>query len=178
MVPPKFPELVNESDYIVRAVVTATRSEWVEKRGRRSIFTYVELKVLEIIAGAPPTPLVLEMLGGRVGEDEMTVQGMPRFVPGQEDILFVRGNGRQFYPLTAAMHGRYPVAREQSGVAHVKRSNGLPLRRSEEVALPLEEHRMAEDAQRPIQSGPGLSVELFIESIRAAVDVNHRRPGA
>jgi hypothetical protein len=76
------------------------------------------------------------------------------------------------------MHGRYPIAREQSGVAHVKRSNGQSLRRTEEVKLPLEEHITVQGVQKPTQSGPGLSVELFIESIRAAVDANHRRPGA
>ena len=32
-------------------------------------------------------------MGGRVGDEEMTIQGMPKFDIGHEDILFVRGNG-------------------------------------------------------------------------------------
>ena len=134
VVPPNFDELVNESDYIVRAVVKSVTSEWREKQGHRHIFTFVELEVLEVIHGTPPQPLVLEMLGGEVGGEAMVVQGMPKFEVGQEDILFVRGNGRQFYPLTAAMHGRYPVVRDKGGHAHVTRSNHAALHATAEVA--------------------------------------------
>jgi hypothetical protein len=178
VIPPAFPELVNESDYIVRAVVASTRSAWAEKQGRRSIFTYVELKVLEVIAGTPPQPLVLEILGGQVGDEEMVVHGMPTFAVGQEDVLFIRGNGKQFYPLTAAMHGRYPVAREQNGAASMRRSNDQPLRRTEEVGLPLEHVGSAGEEHQSAQAGPGLSLKVFVEKIRAAVDANHRRPQA
>ena len=177
VIPPDFSELVNESDYIVRARVSSVKSNWITKNGRRNIFTHVELKVLEVISGTPPQPLVLEILGGRVEGEEMVVQGMPQFVIGQEDVLFVRGNGKQFYPLTAAMHGRYPVVREKGGAAHVRRSNDQPLRRTEDVKLPLDEHFSAEKAQYLDESEPGLTVERFIETIRAAIDVN-RRPRA
>src|SRR5690349_11410776 len=87
VVPPDFTELVNESEYIVRAVVKSVKSEWREKDGHRHIFTKVEVEVLEVINGTPPQPLVLDMLGGRVGEDEMVIEGMPKFAVGQEDIL-------------------------------------------------------------------------------------------
>ena len=64
VVPPKFSELVNESDYIVRAAVKSVTSEWRGVPGQGSIYTLVELDVREVIAGTPPQPLVLEMLGG------------------------------------------------------------------------------------------------------------------
>jgi hypothetical protein len=54
--PPTFAELVNESDYIVRAKVKSVTSEWREKQGLRHIFTFVELEVLEVIDGTPPQP--------------------------------------------------------------------------------------------------------------------------
>jgi len=178
VVPPKFSELVNESDYIVRAVVKSVKSEWREKNQRRHIYTWVELEVLEVINGTPPQPLVLQMLGGRVGDDEMVIEGMPRFAVGQEDILFVRGNGRQFFPLTAAMHGRYPIVREKSGQAYVMRNNLIPLHEIAEVTLPMKENGAVE-IQRQARAGPPpLSPDSFKQQIRAAVDVNYQRSSA
>ncbi len=173
--PPTFAALVNESDYIVRAVVKSVRSEWREKNGHRNIFTLVEIEVLEVISGTPPQPLVLEMLGGRVGEDEMVVQGMPMFTVGQEDILFVRGNGRQFYPLTAAMHGRYPIHRKPGARAQVARSNQLPLHDTAEVALPMNEGPAPDPKQTAGASVPVLSPEDFVQQIKAAYNVNYQR---
>lgn len=175
VVPPKFDELVNESDYIVRAVVKSVVSEWREKQGKRHIFTFVELDVLEVIHGKPLQPLVLEMLGGQVGDEALVVQGMPKFDVGQEDILFVRGNGRQFYPLTAAMHGRYPVVREKGGRAHVARSNQAALHATAEVALPMTEESEVAVQQAVSADTPALSPDDFTRQIRAAVNVNYRR---
>jgi hypothetical protein len=179
VVPPKFTELVNESDYIVRALVKSVKSEWREKDGQRHIFTKVEVEVLEIINGTPPQPLVLEMLGGKVGEDEMVIEGMPKFAVGQEDILFIRGNGHQFFPLTAAMHGRYPVVREKSGRAYVMRNNQIPLHDTAEVALPMSEDSSPDEIKRQASvSIPGLSPENFVQQIRSAVNVNYQRTSA
>lgn len=175
VVPPKFDELVNESDYIVRAVVKSVVSEWREKQGQRHIFTFVELEVLEVIHGTPPQPLVLEMLGGQVGDEAMVVQGLPKFEVGQEDILFVRGNGRQFYPLTAAMHGRYPVVRKKGGRAYVARSNREALHATAEVALPMTEESEAGIQQQVSADTPALSPDDFTRQIRAAVNVKYRR---
>ena len=64
----------------------------------RQIITKVELDVREIIAGTPPSPLVLTMLGGRIGEEELQVDGAPGFRAGDEDILFVRPGARKLFP--------------------------------------------------------------------------------
>jgi hypothetical protein len=119
--------------------------------------------------------LVLEMLGGHVGDEEMIIEGMPRFQVGQEDILFIRGNGRQFYPLTAAMHGRYPILREKDGSAHVARSNQMPLHATAEVALPMADGTVAELQQRLTGSATALTPVQFVQQIHAAVDANYRR---
>lgn len=174
VVPPDFAMLVNESDYIVHAVVKSVNSEWREKQGHRAIFTLVEMEVVEVINGKPPQPLVLEMLGGRVGDEEIAVQGMPKFIVGQEDILFVRGNGRQFYPLTAAMHGRYPVVRENGGRAHIARSNHVPLKHTAEVKLPLDEDGTVGIKQEMEASSVALSPDDFTRQIRDAVNPNYR----
>jgi len=138
---PDFEKLVAQTDYVVRAEVIAVTSDWRENSkvpGQFYIGSRVELRVLEVITGNPPQPLVLEVMGGQVGRDAMTVEGAPNFRVGEESILFVRGNGRMIVPLTAMMHGYYPVRRDpQTGENRVQRSNGKLLYSEHDVALPL-----------------------------------------
>ena len=176
VVPPDFSQLVNESDYIVRAVVKSVTSEWRENQSGRHIFTAVELDVREVIAGQPPQPLILQMLGGKVGGEEMTIAGAPRFKVGDEDILFIRGNGVNISPLFAIMHGRYPVMKEKgTGREFVTRSNKVPLSDTAEVALPV-----AEGAAQALQlkmksTAQALTPDQFIQRVKAAVDPAYRR---
>ncbi len=141
VIAPDFDSLVGQAEYVVRATVRSVSSEWRENPanpGKRYIATFVELDVKEVIKGAPPSPLVLEMVGGRVGDEELTIEGTPRFRVGEENILFVRGNGRMFSPIVALMHGAYPVRRDaRTGRDQIMRCDGRPLYRAQDVSLPL-----------------------------------------
>ncbi len=175
VVPPAFEELVRESDYVVRGRVTAVDSAWEQRGESRVIVTRVSVEVIEVIAGAPPQPLVLTMLGGKVGERSMTVEGAPQFVVGDEDILFVSGNGRNVSPLTRIMHGRYRVEKERAtGREYVARENHEPLTDTSEVAEPL--HAAAEagatEASRAVQVQRALSPAEFARRIRAVKPAN------
>ncbi|MGC4073040.1 MAG: hypothetical protein QM760_11055 [Nibricoccus sp.] len=143
VIPPEFDSLVQQADYVVRGTVTSVSSEWREQNGNRNIVTLVGIDVAETIAGTPPSPLVLVMLGGKVGDKEMIVQGAPKFTVGDEHILFIRGNGAQFTPLVALMHGQYPIKKDSTGRRHMTRSDGSPLRNEKEVSLPMESHAQA-----------------------------------
>jgi hypothetical protein len=139
VIPPDFPELVNESDYIVRVLVKSTATELrLMPTGKRLPYTRVELEVKEIIAGKPPSPLILEILGGMSGGRELAVTGAPKFVAGEESILFVQGNGRQIFPLVRMAHGHYPIAKDTvSGREYMVRSDGAPLSDLREVSQPI-----------------------------------------
>src|SRR5450755_12874 len=89
VIPPTFDELVGKADYIVRAVVKSIDAELQTDGPHRHIVTHVELEVKEVIQGSPPQPLILHMLGGKLGGEEMVVEGTPKFQVGDEDILFV-----------------------------------------------------------------------------------------
>lgn len=134
VIAPDFEHLVSGADYVVRAVVKSVTSAYRDTPQGKAIFTKVELQVLETITGTPPSPLVLEMLGGTVDGRTMRVDGTPQFHVGDEDILFVQNNGRQFYPLVGIMNGKYPVKQDaQTGAKYVARSNGTPLFSATEV---------------------------------------------
>ncbi|HUG10873.1 MAG TPA: hypothetical protein VMM36_07655 [Opitutaceae bacterium] len=180
VVAPEFEELVNVSDCVVRAVVKSVRSEF-SRPGGKSIVTYVELEVKEVITGNPPSPLVLRMLGGRVGDKRMVVSGAPEFVVGDEDILFIRDNGKVFNPLTALMHGRYPIARDKAtGRGYMMRNNRAPLKGTREVSGKMDHGAHAAGEHGEAHREPALtevmSPEDFAAAIRAAVKPGSRRP--
>ena len=167
VVPPEFSELVNRSDYVVRARVKSLSYEDRVSGGRELVFTKIEVEVLEVIAGTPPESVVLVMLGGRSGDRELVVAGVPQFKVGDEDILFVQGNGRNFYPLYAVMHGKYPVKRDQAtGRRFVTRSNEVPLGDVAEVTLPMTDGTAAELQKRMRRTTDAMTPEDFIQRIK------------
>lgn len=167
VVPPTFDALVNQSDYIVRAVVKNVSAE--KRAGTRGmkIVTRVELDVLEVVAGDPPADVTLEFLGGTVGDETLSVRGMPQFRAGDEDILFVSGNGRTICPLYGMMHGRYAIERDAvSGRKYVVRSDGMPLRDTAQIASPLAERALSKAAYQ-LAAAAALEPAEFIRRIRA-----------
>jgi len=137
VIQPTFSEMVGAADYIVRVQVKSVTSSWRDnpsQPGERYIGSRIELAVRETIKGTPPQPLVLDVAGGRVGEDELVIDGAPKLEAGDECILFVRGNGRTFFPLVGLMHGYFPVYRDAvTKRASVLRFNGVPLRSETEL---------------------------------------------
>lgn len=174
VVPPEFPTLVNESDYIIHAVVkSVSSSKQPTRTGGKKIITRVELDVVEVVAGQPPEPVVLELLGGRVGDEEMRVEGMPQFHVGDEDILFVRDNGTTICPLYGMMHGRYAIEKSPArGKKQVIRADGAPLRNTAQISAPLLErgdHEVSVSDTRSASATPALEPAEFIRQIKASV---------
>lgn len=177
VIPPDFDQLVNDSDYIVRAVVKSVDSEYqTTTSGGKKIVTKVALDVREIIAGTPPANLVLEILGGRVGNERMVVEGAPTFKVGDEDILFVRGNGHTIVPLVAMMHGRYPIMREAAtGRRYVARENKVPLTDTAEISQPISNVHVAAPKAPAKAASRAMTPEDFIQRIKSAVNPRYVR---
>lgn len=164
--PPLFGELVNEADYVVQARVVGIESRLEQHRAREIIVTYTDLEIIDTIAGKPPAQIRLRQLGGKVGDRQLRVDGAPPMFVGMEAIFFVQGNGRQYFPLVALMHGLYPITRpdaEQDAI--VLRSNGEPLRHTSEVSHAMHGTHSESAEQETEFTGPALTVEAFKESI-------------
>lgn len=170
MLPPDFSEMVNRSDYVVRARVVATMAEAQGEGLQPKISTKVSLEVLEVIAGEPPAQPVLQFLGGRVGNKELVVDGSPRFQVGGEGVFFVKGNGTTLCPLYAMSYGIYPVA-EEAGTKrrYVTRHNQMPLQAVTEVSEPMMEWDAQQDYVAAKYRPRGLSPEEFSSQIKAAL---------
>jgi hypothetical protein len=173
VVPPTFETLVNESDYIVHVRVRSAVAEKKRTVHGDRIVTRVALETIEVVAGRPPAEITLDFLGGRVGEEELVVEGAPRFRAGDEDILFVRDNGRSICPLYGMMHGRYPVKKVASGRSFMIRSDGLPLVDAGQVSAPLTDS-VSRASARSLTIGAALTPGEFIRRIRAEVKPDAR----
>jgi hypothetical protein len=174
VVPPDFDSLVSQADYVVRGTVTDITSEWRTDSYGQHIFTKVKVSVREVIKGTPPTPLVLEMLGGKIGEYRMVVDGTPTFIIGEESILFIHGNGRQMSPVVALMYGMFPVALDPAtGLQVVHRGNGSPLYDVKDVAKPMTAaNALGKGAARP------LTTTEFAVKIRSSAALHQPPPPA
>jgi hypothetical protein len=164
--PPSFETLINQSDYVVRAVVTSATPEWKVNEGKPYISTHLELAIREVVKGTPPTPLTMDLLGGKIGEVQFAVTGMPVFQVGDESILFVYGAEKKLYPLVAMMHGVYPILHDsKSGEDYVLRANGMPLYNTADVALPMDRPSAALKQGAASAAHP-LTSKAFIQEIR------------
>lgn len=170
VIPPDFSELAKGADYVVRGTVKSLSYVVRQHDGRDVPHTLVEVQVSDVIAGTPPDKVVLDVLGGRTPDGHvLVVSGVPRLNVGDEHIFFVSGNGTNFFPLYAVMHGLYPVKRDKTtGREYVARANGVPLSATAEVGLPLAEGKMAQLLRKQIKASDALSVSEFRQSIRAA----------
>jgi hypothetical protein len=121
--PPTLRQMVDRADRIFVGEVTAVRSY----RTGASIHTDVTFRTSEMVKGAPSQMILLTFLGGTVGEDTMTVAGMPKFVPGEEQVVFSLPGERHMSPIVGLWHGRVRVSRElRTGVARVLRHDRTP----------------------------------------------------
>jgi len=173
VIPPSFPELVAEAETIVRGRVTAVTARRVARTDAPGslIKTYVTLSIERVLKGSAQREVTLELLGGSLGQEHLTVTGMPAFNLGARELVFIQRNGAQFCPLVAMGHGRYRVQHDPVSARDVVlRDNGLPLLEPSAVALPLQALPAPVRAAQVAAPGGGLSLESFEASIAAELD--------
>lgn len=174
VIPPNFTELVQESDAIYRGTISSLESRRVERADGQGtvIKTFVTVTVERTLKGPAQNTVTLEFLGGTVGDETLTVQGMPKFAVGDREFVFVQKNGIQFCPLVAVMHGRYRQLRDAStGKDYVARDNRAPLTDTAEVGLPMNAlPASVRAATEPAAIARALTPSAFESRITAEVD--------
>ena len=181
VVPPSFPELVAEADAIYRGRVTSVQARRVDRPdGEGSLIkTFVTLTVERVLKGPERSEVTLEFLGGTVGQETMSVSGMPKFNLGAREIVFVQKNGQQFCPLVGLMHGRYRVMRDEAtSREHIARDNGVPLTDTSEVELPITALPGPVRAASAANSSNALTPAAFESSIATELQRPTQRPRA
>jgi len=105
-------EMIKEAELIVEGTVVDVQSRY--SGDQRTIYTYVTLTDLRVVHGqSDGSTLTLRLEGGQVGDQRITVVGMPSFVRGEREFLFIRGNGRAISPAVGFFQGRFRVINGQ-----------------------------------------------------------------
>ena len=134
--------LTAASDAVVHARVVSSRSAW-GAGGPASgvIYTRVTLAPVEWWKGEALPALEVRVPGGAVGEFDQLVQGVARFGPGEEVVVFLRRLGPGLFDVERWALGKFTV---QSPLHAVRERSGLSCvgcRAGEEDDLALDQLR-------------------------------------
>ncbi len=129
VVAPTFEALVAEADAIVESEVVDTTSRVMPQRDGAPIVTDVYFRVQRVLKGAPASTLILQFLGGQVGDVGFRVEGVPSFSKGDRDVLFAMTAAPQVSPIVGMMHGRVRITADVAKRQDIVRAfDGTPLR--------------------------------------------------
>jgi hypothetical protein len=115
--------LSDAANVIVRGKVVAVkyRNSAGGRNGSRGVpYTFVTYAVSSVLQGANPgKTLTLRFVGGADGRGSFVdAEGVPHFQVGEEDILFVVGNGERGCPLVMCEFGRFRILNDTMYEAH------------------------------------------------------------
>lgn len=105
-------DIVERSEAIIRGTVKEVESRYNNERTK--IFTYTLIDVREIFKGKVPPVVQVRTFGGRVGDVNMKVPGMPEFKMGEEVFLFLKKN-EDYWHVTGMIQGKYSIEKDENG---------------------------------------------------------------
>lgn len=130
-------QLVKKSELVVQATVGRSVSEWNAEETH--IITRTTLKVSGYLKGRGDRELVLEQLGGTVGDKTMVVSGDAHLRQHQDVVLFLKRGEGDVVHLTALSQAAYSVKdgrvqRDMTGISLFRAVQGklTPVHRLEE----------------------------------------------
>src|ERR1700687_5319053 len=101
-------QLVAGSDAVARVRWAGAESRW--ENG--SIWTVTTVEIVETIKGNLPGEIALRLPGGRVGHLTATVDGAPKFNPGDEAIVFLEGSRAGGFTVAGWAEGTFRISRD------------------------------------------------------------------
>jgi len=153
-------ELVEHADCI--ALGRVLFSESFQQPGGQ-IGTWYRVRVERDLGGnAPDTEVIVETLGGRIGNVAMQVEGEPSFSVGERVIVFLRGGG----PYTA-----FRAVGMGQGVMRVRNEGGIETVTQSRQGMMLVRRSSDGYLQKSLGALPTAErLEDFLKSVRAIVE--------
>jgi hypothetical protein len=96
------------ADHVARVRCAASESRW--ENG--AIWTVTTFAVVESMKGNLPPQVQVRLPGGRVGHLTASVDGTPKFSPGDDAIVFLERTPAGEYSVTAWVEGTFRISRE------------------------------------------------------------------
>jgi hypothetical protein len=101
-------QLAAGSDAVARVNFSSAESRW--ENG--SIWTLSTLKVVETWKGNLPAEITVRLLGGRVGHLTSTVDGIPKFRPGDDAVVFLKQSPAGGFTVAGWVEGTFRISRD------------------------------------------------------------------
>jgi hypothetical protein len=104
-------KMAQTAPLILRARCVANSTSW----DAGEIWTFTSFAIEEAWKGAPPgaaAQLTVRLLGGSVGSLTSTVSGIPRFLPGEEVVLFLEPTARGDFSIVSWTQGTFRIRRD------------------------------------------------------------------
>jgi|SRR5665213_624328 len=101
-------QLVAGADAVARVNFSGSESRW--ENG--TIWTVTTLRVMETMKGNLPAEISVRLPGGRVGHFTATVEGTPRFQPGDDAIVFLKNSPAGGFTVAGWVQGTFRIFRE------------------------------------------------------------------
>ena len=147
-------ELAERSERIVQGRCIRTWSSWDAER--QFIWTHSEILVSSALKGGRTAAVVVSEPGGAVDGVEMTVEGMPRYQPGEELVLFLYRTPVGLVRSRGLAQGRFQVASDPAGSRIV--------RQNLQGAVVVDSSGAASFAGRRLLDG--MPLEAFLSTVR------------
>lgn len=166
-------QMADRAATIVVSTVTSRQSEWEHYGASRLIITKVTVAVEQTLKGSAPRTIVVEVLGGTIGEQTLHVSHVPEFKVGDRDVLFLNGALHAASPLVGSDQGRFRVMNESAtGTARVLSASFAPLVSASDIGATPEAVR----SRGLVRSmSDALSLSDFVTLIRDRVRQSERR---
>jgi len=109
-------QLAAGSDAVVLVRVSGGQSLWENE----AIWTLTTAQVVETMKGNLPEEITLRLPGGRVGHLTASVEGTPKFHPGDEAFVFLKESRAGGYNVAGWVEGTFRISRDpRTGVESV-----------------------------------------------------------
>lgn len=129
-------QITQSAALVADATVQSVTPYWATPSGAQTLRTKVTFTVNQALKGDPGPAFTLVFLGGTVGEQSLTVEGVPQFQPGERYILFAESPDKAVVcPILGLDQGALRVIHDQaSNVDRVFRNWGQPVNAQENFA--------------------------------------------
>jgi hypothetical protein len=134
--PAEFSEMLAESQLVVHGRVVAV--EPYETAGRKTIESRVVVQVVDALKGDARSEVYFRVPGGQIGRYRRIMVGVPVFAPGDEIVVFLRGQAPALPMPLGVTQGVYRVTRASGrAVVTLPPSVASSLRRGDPSRQPL-----------------------------------------
>jgi hypothetical protein len=128
------PDMVKKAHKIVVGRVTAERTHWSDNR--KLILTTYTIEVGETMKGQTARTVEITTIGGKIGDRELHVSGMPVFDTGEDAVVFLE-NANAFSLVVGLGQGKFSITNGEvsNAVSDLTFPDGRPGR---QLKMPLE----------------------------------------